>query len=84
MVDFLDKTGEQDGTPINRVNLMAMQGFQTASVRYRNGEQIITYPNGHMLRSKIDGNTLTETFIGEKTITKTTNIASISREEVIG
>ena len=27
MVEFIDKTTEQAGTPINRKNLMAMQGF---------------------------------------------------------
>ena len=27
MIDFIDKTSEQSGTPLNRENLMAVQGF---------------------------------------------------------
>ena len=27
MIDFIDKTTEQAGTPVNRENLMAIQGF---------------------------------------------------------
>jgi hypothetical protein len=63
-----------EGTPINRANLMALQGFQPATIEYKNGEQIITYSNNHQLRTKVEGNVITEIFIGEKTITKITTI----------
>ena len=34
MIDFIDKTTEQNGTPINRDNLMAIQGFQTQTITF--------------------------------------------------
>ena len=34
MVEFIDKTTEQNGTPINRQNLMAMQGFETVTYSF--------------------------------------------------
>lgn len=74
MIDFIDKTPEQDGTPINRANLMAIQGFIGNSVSYgENGEIIETNSNGETLttRKNSDGS-YTQIFVGEKTITKTT------------
>lgn len=32
MIDFVDKTSEQEGTPLNRANLMALQGFQATEI----------------------------------------------------
>ena len=58
MVDFKDKTSEENGTPINRENLMAMQGFIANNTVFN-----------------ADGS-ITETFVGEKTITKTTTFNS--------
>lgn len=64
-----------EGTPMNRENLMAIQGFQSAITEYKDDEQVITYPNGNQLRTKIKGNVTTERFVGdEKTITKITTI----------
>lgn len=79
MIDFIDKTTEQNGTPINRKNLMAMQGFiatetypptenelgekQIIQTNVETNEQLIT-------TFKLNGQ-IKETFIGEKTITKT-------------
>ena len=58
MIEFIDKTSEQAGTPINRENLMAMQGFiktktypptknelgeeQIIQINVETGEQLIT------------------------------------------
>ena len=72
------------GTPINRSNLMALQGFVGVTIEFgkkgsvtdansitetnSQGEQLITTfnPNG----------TITEEFVGSKTITKTTTFKS--------
>lgn len=74
MKDFIDKTMTQAGTPINRANMMAMQGF-IAKTTVFNSDGTITETNG-------DGETLTtefladgtikETFVGSKTVVKTT------------
>lgn len=83
MVDFIDKTEGADGTPINRMNLMAIQGFdyEDVEIEENNGVITITQVNGsgQTLTVEIKENengsmTINETFIGEKTITKTTNI----------
>lgn len=74
MIDFIDKTSEQSGTPINRENLMAMQGF-IANDTIFNDDGSITETNskGEVLTTTFnDDGSITETFIGEKTITKTT------------
>ena len=79
MIDFIDKTTEQNGTPINRKNLMAMQGFiatktdpptenelgekQIIQTNVETNEQLIT-------TFKLNGQ-IEEKFIGEKTIKKT-------------
>ena len=75
MIDFIDKTSEQNGTPINRENLMAMQGFQAKTTVFNNDGSITeTNEDGHTLTTVFNSdNSITETFTGEKTITKTTN-----------
>ena len=75
MIDFIDKTTEQNGTPINRENLMAMQGFQAKTTVFNNDGSITeTNEDGHTLTTVFNSdNSITETFTGEKTITKTTN-----------
>ena len=78
MIDFIDKTNEQDGTPINRENLMAMQGFIGTSTTF-NGDSSITETNakGETLTTTFnDDGCITETFVGEKTTTKTTTFNS--------
>ena len=81
--DFIDKTSEQNGTPINRENMMAMQGFENHDVSIvENGNTTtITERNNdnHTLTTVVTENadgstTIVETFVGEKTITKTTTI----------
>ena len=92
MIDFVDKTSEQSGTPINRENLMAMQGFvatrtdppttnelgevQIIQTNTEINEQLIT-------TFKLNGQ-IEDKFIGKKTITKTTTFnADGSISEVI-
>ena len=84
MIDFIDKTSEQNGTPINRKNLMAMQGFVATETypptKNEQGElQIIeknTETNEQLITTfKLNGQ-IEEKFIGAKTITKTTTFNS--------
>ena len=74
MVDFIDKTLEQSGTPINRANLMAMQGFQASTTIFKPDGSIETTNSKNEKLTTIfnsDGS-ITEIFEGEKTITKKT------------
>ena len=73
MVDFVDKTNEQDGTPINRKNLMAIQGFiGMTTEKQADGSILQTNAEGQTLLTvkNVDGS-ITQTFTGEKVITKT-------------
>ena len=86
MVEFIDKTSEQDGTPINRENMMALQDFIAKDTIF-NADGSITETNakGETLTTVFnDDGSITETFIGEKTITKNTKFnADGSISEVI-
>lgn len=84
MKEFIDKTTEKSGTPINRANMMAIQGFLPSTVTYANGIRTITYSNGETLKTQLSGSSVIETFKGEKTITKTTSfMADGSIKEVV-
>lgn len=78
MREFIDKTSEQAGTPINRENMMAIQGFEAQTTVF-NADGSITETNAAgQTKTTVfnpDGS-ITETFVGEKTITKTTNFDS--------
>ena len=85
MIEFIDKTSEQEGTPINRDNLMAMQGFIGTSTTFnRDGSITEINAKGETLMTVFnrDGS-ITETFIREKTITKTTSFSGNTISEVI-
>ena len=74
MIEFIDKTTTQSGTPINRANLMAIQGF-VAKTTVFNDDGSITETNGKGETLTTVFNTdgsITETFKGSKTIVKTT------------
>lgn len=78
MVDFIDKTTEQNGTPINRVNMMAIQGFQGGSTVFNsNGSITQTNSSNQTLTTTFNSDgSITETFVGDKTITKKTKFNS--------
>ena len=83
MKEFIDKTAEQDGTPINRSSLMALQGFIGTSIVFQDENTIIeTNSDGHTKTTRLNSDgSITETFVGEKIITKVTifnNDGSIS------
>ena len=85
MIEFIDKTVNENGTPINRFNLMALQGFISSTINFKddvsieevnaNGETKITTVN--------DDGSITETFVGKKIITKTTHFRENGMVEVI-
>ena len=78
MVDFIDKTSEQNGTPINRENMMAMQGFSNCNIYEDTNElgekqfieDYIDRNEKLITTFKLDGR-IEEKFVGKKTITKT-------------
>lgn len=75
MQEFIDETATKEGTPINRKHMMAIQGFlnQTTIFNSNNGNITQTNSDGQQLTTVFnDDGTITETFVGEKTITKTT------------
>lgn len=86
MIEFVDKTQETNGTPLNRANLMAMQGFIASNTIFNaDGSIVETNSLGQKKTTvfKEDGS-IVETFVGEKTITKTTTFnADGSITEVI-
>lgn len=86
VTDFIDKTSEQNGTPLNRENMMALQGFQAKKTVF-NSDGSITETNskGEILTTVFNADgSITETFVGEKTIIKTTTFnADGSISEVI-
>ena len=86
MIEFIDKTTSQSGTPVNRANLMAIQGF-VANTTVFNTNGSITETNGKNEKLTTTFNadgSITETFVGSKTITKKTTFnADGSISEVI-
>lgn len=86
MVEFIDKTAEKEGTKINRKNLMAMQGFINQETLFveSDGSIVVTNAQGQttVIRFNQDGS-ITETFSGEKTITKTTRFEGNKISEVV-
>ena len=73
--DFIDKTTETAGTPINRDSLMAIQGFiAKTTVFNEDGSITETNADGHTKTTSFETNgSITEVFVGEKTITKKTS-----------
>lgn len=68
MIDFVDGI-----TPLNRLNMMAMQGFIPRTTVFNNDGSITeTNEKGEtLITSFVDGKVI-ESFSGEKTITRTT------------
>ena len=72
MKEFVDKTSEASGTPLNRESFMAIQGFENNHIRFENEKIIETNAQGHTYTTEFDIGSITETFVGEKIITKRT------------
>lgn len=82
MIEFIDKTSTVSGTPINRANLMAIQGFVAKTTTFNSDGSITeTNGNGETLttvfgKNGLGENIINETFVGDKTIVKTTTFNS--------
>lgn len=78
MIEFIDKTSTVSGTPINRANLMAIQGFVAKTTTFNSDGSIIeTNGKGETLTTTFNSDgSITETFVGDKTIVKTTTFNS--------
>ena len=78
MIEFIDKTSTQNGTPINRANLMAIQGFMAKTTVFNDDGSIVeTNGKGETLTTRFNSDgSVTETFVGTKTIVKTTTFNS--------
>lgn len=74
MIEFIDETAEREGTPLNRANLMGMQGFVPSTTVFGSDGTITeTSTSGHSLVTRFNNDgSISETFTGEKVITKTT------------
>lgn len=74
MKDFIDKSSSNSGTPINRANMMAIQGFIAKTFTYNEDGSIVEENSeGETLTTiKNQDGSYTQIFVGEKTITKTT------------
>lgn len=72
MIDFIDKTNTQSGTPLNRASMMAIQGFIGKKVEFLDsGEIVETNDNGEVKTTLFnDDGTITIRFVGKKTIVK--------------
>lgn len=78
MIEFIDKTSTVSGTPINRANLMAIQGFVAKTTTFNSDGSITeTNSDGHTLTTTFNSDgSITERFVGDKTIVKTTTFNS--------
>ena len=71
MKEFIDETAESGGTPINRKNMLAIQGFIDKNITFEDNTIVEINSNGEKLITTFnDDGSVTETLIGEKTITK--------------
>ena len=74
MIEFIDKTSTTSGTPINRANLMAIQGFEAKTTVFNaDGSIVETNGKGEKLTTVFNADgSIKQTFVGTKTIVKTT------------
>lgn len=85
MKEFIDKTDQQNGTPLNRSNMMAIQGFIGKTIEFlEDGSILETNSNGETKTTELmsDGS-IVETFVGEKTISKKATFESNKIVEVL-
>lgn len=81
MIEFLDRTSLLTGTPINRANLMGIQGFVAKTTKLVDGKIVETNGKNEILTTEFSKNDkgeiiIIETFKGVKTIVKTTTFKS--------
>ena len=86
MKEFIDKTQDKSGTPLNRNSLMAIQGFIEKNITFIGNKIIETNSNGEVLTTTFNNDgSIEQTFAGQKTITKkiTFNESGSITEEII-
>jgi hypothetical protein len=73
MYEFIDKTAEKSGTPINRKAMMAIQGFVDSKFTIYDDRIVEEFGDGSTLITTFDADgSITETYVGEKSISKKT------------
>lgn len=74
LIEFIDKSATVNGTPINRANMMAIQGFETTITVFNDDGSITETNSKGQTKTTYFNNdgSITEVFVGEKTITKKT------------
>lgn len=72
MIEFIDKTSTQSGTPLNRASMMAIQGFVAKKVEFLDSGEIKEENKNGEVKTTIfnDDGSITIRFVGKKTITK--------------
>ena len=85
LIDFVDKTSEKNGTPINRNAMMAIQGFESLTTEIKSDGSIVqTNDEGQTLTTTVvEDGSIVQVFAGEKTITKTISVIEGKIVEVI-
>lgn len=80
MFEFIDKTSNKNGTSINREAMMAIQGFISMNTVFKaDGSIEETNSKGQKKTTRFNADgSITEVFVGEKTITKTTTFDEVS------
>ena len=85
MIEFIDETSENLGTDINRKNMMAAQGFiGMTTEKQTDGSILQTNAEGQtLLTVKNADGSFTQTFTGDKVITKIITKSGNTITEVI-
>jgi len=75
MYDFTDKSETNEGTPLDRYAMLAVQGFIPKTITFEGDKIIEENEKGQKLTTTFDGNVITETFDGEKKASKITTLS---------
>lgn len=77
MIEFIDKTNDTNGTPLNRANMMGIQGFEDSELTFNDDGSIVeTNSKGHTLTTIFNNDgSIVERFEADKTITKITRFS---------
>ncbi len=68
MLEFIDKTSESSGTKLNRINMMALQGYQTETVEFGENSITKTNSNGDVETTVFEGNKITKNIVGKSSM----------------
>ena len=68
MLEFIDKTSEDSGTKLNRLNMMALQGYQTETTKFGKNIMTKTNGNGDVETTVYEGNKITKTIVGKSSM----------------